>query len=215
MKYKAVIFDMDGTILNTLQDLTDATNFALKSFDMPERTIEEVRTFVGNGVKKLIERAVPENTSCEKTDQVLSRFLEYYSKHSNDNTCSYPGIQNLVVELKKLGIKTAVCTNKPDAPANALGKKYFDGLFDLILGQKEGLKTKPAPDGVNEILSIMNINRKDAVYIGDSDVDFETARNSDMDFIGVDWGFKGRKFLEALGAKTVVSSADEILDICR
>lgn len=206
---------MDGTILNTLEDLKNATNYTLRKFNMPERTLEEVRMFVGNGIRKLIERAVPAETTKEKIDELLKVFLEYYEIHSSDNTCAYPGIKNLVENLKKLGIKTAVSTNKADEPAQELGKKYFNGIFDLIVGQKDGLRTKPAPDSVNEILRILNIQKKDAVYIGDSDVDIQTAKNSDLDFIGVSWGFRGRKFLEQNGAKNIVDSADEILELVK
>lgn len=213
MKYKAVIFDMDGTILNTLEDLKNATNYSLRQFGMPERSLEEVRMFVGNGIRKLVERAVPSGTSEEKIAQVLDVFLEYYEIHSADNTSPYPGILELVEKLKKSGIKTAVSTNKADVPAQELGREYFNGIFDLIVGQQDGLKVKPAPDSVNKILSILDIQKKDAIYIGDSDVDVQTAKNSGMDFIGVSWGFRGREFLEKNGAKNIVDNANEILDL--
>lgn len=213
MKYKAVIFDMDGTILNTLEDLTNATNYSLRQFGMPERSLEEVRMFVGNGIRKLVERAVPAGTPKEKIDQILDVFLEYYEIHSADNTSPYPGILELVEKLKKSGIKTAVSTNKADVPAQELGREYFNGIFDLIVGQQDGLKVKPAPDSVNKILSILDIQKKDAIYIGDSDVDVQTAKNSGLDFIGVSWGFRGREFLEKNGAKNIVDNANEILDL--
>lgn len=213
MKYKAVIFDMDGTILNTLEDLKNATNYSLRQFEMPERSLEEVRMFVGNGIRKLVERAVPAGTSEEKIAQVLDVFLEYYEIHSADNTSPYPGILELVEKLKKSGIKTAVSTNKADVPAQELGREYFNGIFDLIVGQQDGLKVKPAPDSVNKILSILDIQKKDAIYIGDSDVDVQTAKNSGLDFIGVSWGFRGREFLEKNGAKNIVDNANEILDL--
>lgn len=213
MKYKAVIFDMDGTILNTLEDLKNATNYSLRQFGMPERSLEEVRMFVGNGIRKLVERAVPAGTSEEKIDQILDVFLEYYEIHSADNTSPYPGILELVEKLKKSGIKTAVSTNKADVPAQELGREYFNGIFDLIVGQQDGLKVKPAPDSVNKILSILDIQKKDAIYIGDSDVDVQTAKNSGLDFIGVSWGFRGREFLEKNGAKNIVDNANEILDL--
>ena len=213
MKYKAVIFDMDGTILNTLEDLKNATNYSLRQFGMPERSLEEVRMFVGNGIKKLVERAVPSGTSEEKIAQVFDVFLEYYEIHSADNTSPYPGILELVEKLKKSGIKTAVSTNKADVPAQELGREYFNGIFDLIVGQQDGLKVKPAPDSVNKILSILDIQKKDAIYIGDSDVDVQTAKNSGLDFIGVSWGFRGREFLEKNGAKNIVDNANEILDL--
>lgn len=213
MKYKAVIFDMDGTILNTLEDLKNATNYSLRQFGMPERSLEEVRMFVGNGIRKLVERAVPAGTPEEKIDQILDVFLEYYEIHSADNTSPYPGILELVEKLKKSGIKTAVSTNKADVPAQELGREYFNGIFDLIVGQQDGLKVKPAPDSVNKILSILDIQKKDAIYIGDSDVDVQTAKNSGLDFIGVSWGFRGREFLEKNGAKNIVDNANEILDL--
>lgn len=213
MKYKAVIFDMDGTILNTLEDLKNATNYSLRQFGMPERSLEEVRMFVGNGIRKLVERAVPPGTPKEKIDQILDVFLEYYEIHSADNTSPYPGILELVEKLKKSGIKTAVSTNKADVPAQELGREYFNGIFDLIVGQQDGLKVKPAPDSVNKILSILDIQKKDAIYIGDSDVDVQTAKNSGLDFIGVSWGFRGREFLEKNGAKNIVDNANEILDL--
>ena len=213
MKYKAVIFDMDGTILNTLEDLKNATNYSLRQFGMPERSLEEVRMFVGNGIRKLVERAVPSGASEEKIAQVFDVFLEYYEIHSADNTSPYPGILELVEKLKKSGIKTAVSTNKADVPAQELGRKYFNGIFDLIVGQQDGLKVKPAPDSVNKILSILDIQKKDAIYIGDSDVDVQTAKNSGLDFIGVSWGFRGREFLEKNGAKNIVDNANEILDL--
>lgn len=213
MKYKAVIFDMDGTILNTLEDLKNATNYSLRQFEMPERSLEEVRMFVGNGIRKLVERAVPAGTSEEKIAQVFDVFLEYYEIHSADNTSPYPGILELVEKLKKSGIKTAVSTNKADVPAQELGREYFNGIFDLIVGQQDGLKVKPAPDSVNKILSILDIQKKDAIYIGDSDVDVQTAKNSGLDFIGVSWGFRGREFLEKNGAKNIVDNANEILDL--
>ena len=213
MKYKAVIFDMDGTILNTLEDLKNATNYSLRQFGMPERSLEEVRMFVGNGIRKLVERAAPSGTSEEKIAQVFDVFLEYYEIHSADNTSPYPGILELVEKLKKSGIKTAVSTNKADVPAQELGREYFNGIFDLIVGQQDGLKVKPAPDSVNKILSILDIQKKDAIYIGDSDVDVQTAKNSGLDFIGVSWGFRGREFLEKNGAKNIVDNANEILDL--
>lgn len=213
MKYKAVIFDMDGTILNTLEDLKNATNYSLRQFGMPERSLEEVRMFVGNGIRKLVERAVPAGTPKEKIDQILDVFLEYYEIHSADNTSPYPGILELVEKLKKSGIKTAVSTNKADVPAQELGREYFNGIFDLIVGQQDGLKVKPAPDSVNKILSILDIQKKDAIYIGDSDVDVQTAKNSGLNFIGVSWGFRGREFLEKNGAKNIVDNANEILDL--
>ena len=197
MKYKAAVFDMDGTILNTLQDLMDSTNYALSINNMPTRTYEEVRFFVGNGIRKLIERAVPKNAS----------------KQQIDKTCAYNGILEAIKELKNAGIRTAVVSNKADYGVQELVEIYFKGLFDVAIGETEEVAKKPAPDMVLKALNELNVSQKDAVYIGDSDVDFQTAQNSNLDFIGVDWGFRGRVFLEKLGAKTIVDNAFELVEI--
>lgn len=213
MKYKAAIFDMDGTILNTLTDLQSAVNYALNKNGLPERTYEEVRFFVGNGILKLIQRAVPQNSSEKIIQQVYDDFTTYYKAHNADTTKPYEGITDAISELKKLGIKTAVVSNKADYGVQALVKDFFDGLFDAAIGQQEGLSTKPSADMVNLALTRLNVQNQDAVYIGDSDVDFETAKNSQMDFIGVDWGFRGREFLIKLGTQNIASTADDLISI--
>lgn len=209
-KIKAAIFDMDGTILNTLVDLKDATNYGLSKNNLPERSLEEIRQFVGNGVKNLITKAVPENTSPEIFQKVYNDFTEFYKVHNSDNTCPYEGITDAIKKIRERGIKTAVVSNKPDYGVQALVKQFFEGLFDVSIGEREGVNKKPAPDMVNIALDALNISKKDAVYIGDSDVDFMTASNSELAFIGVEWGFKGRAFLEKLGTKTVVDTAEEL-----
>ena len=212
MKYQLAIFDMDGTILNTLEDLTDSLNYALSCSNYPTRTLDEVRNFVGNGIRKLMERAVPEGTSPEELEQVYADFTAYYPKHCYDKTKPYSGIIETIQNLRKQGIKTAVVSNKADYAVQILCKQYFDGLFDYAVGEQTGVQRKPAPDSVNIVLDKLKITRNNAVYIGDSDVDIDTARNAEMDCISVDWGFRDPSFLQEHGAKIMVSSPEELLN---
>lgn len=213
MRYKLAVFDMDGTILNTLEDLADSTNYALKANGLPERTIDEVRRFVGNGIRLLIERAVPTDTDKELTDKVFDTFKEYYKTHCAVKTRPYDGIKDVLLELKKAGCLTAVVSNKADFAVQDLCKDYFDNLFDFAIGEREGIKKKPAPDSVFEVLSKLNVEKADAVYIGDSDVDFATSVNAGMDVIMVGWGFRDAEFLREKGVKRIIKQPSEILDI--
>jgi phosphoglycolate phosphatase len=209
MQYKLVIFDLDGTILNTLDDLAASLNYALKKSSLPLRTTDEVRRFVGNGIRKLIERGVPENTDDAVTDRVFDDFNEHYKVHCADKTAPYDGIKELLTKLKSAGILTAVVSNKADYAVQELCKQYFDGMFDFTVGARDGIRKKPAPDSVNEVLSKLSTDRSEAVYIGDSDVDLETAKNAKTDCIAVSWGFRGRDFLVSHGATVIADSAEE------
>lgn len=213
MKYTIAIFDLDGTILNTLEDLADSTNYALKTCGYPERTRDEVRQFVGNGIRKLMERAVPEGTPVEEIDRVHETFTAHYKVHCADKTRPYDGIMELLQNLKKDGCKLAVVSNKADYGVQELCKQYFDGVFDFAVGEREGIRKKPAPDSVNEVLKTLECSRDRAVYIGDSDVDIQTAANAQMDHIIVEWGFRDVPFLIAKGAKVLVEKPEEILEI--
>ena len=213
MKYMIAIFDLDGTILNTLEDLADSTNYALKTCGYPERTRDEVRQFVGNGIRKLMERAVPEGTPVEEIDRVHETFTAHYKVHCADKTRPYDGIMELLQNLKKDGCKLAVVSNKADYGVQELCKQYFDGVFDFAVGEREGIRKKPAPDSVNEVLKTLECSRDRAVYIGDSDVDIQTAANAQMDHIIVEWGFRDIPFLIAKGAKVLVEKPEEILEI--
>lgn len=204
---------MDGTILNTLEDLADSTNYALKANGLPERTIDEVRRFVGNGIRLLIERAVPTDTDKKLTDKVFDTFKEYYKTHCAVKTRPYDGIKDVLLELRKAGCLTAVVSNKADFAVQDLCKDYFDNLFDFAIGEREGIKKKPAPDSVFEVLSKLNVEKDNAVYIGDSDVDFATSVNAGMDVIMVGWGFRDEEFLREKGAKRIIKQPSEILDI--
>ena len=207
MKYKLAIFDLDGTVLNTLEDLCDSVNFSLRTHNLPERSLSEIRAFVGNGIRRLIDLAVPENTDVQVTDSVFEAFKTHYKEHSSDNTKPYNGITELLRELKKKGILTAVVSNKADFAVKSLADKYFDGLFSYISGEKEGIPRKPAPDMVRNAIEFFGVSSEDAVYIGDSEVDIMTAKNSGIDSIIVTWGFRDKEILINSGAKIL---ADDI-----
>lgn len=207
MKHSLAIFDLDGTILYTLVDLKNSMNFTLKKFGFPERTLDEVRRFVGNGIRNLIIRAAPKGTDEKTIDEMFEVFNEHYAVYCNDNTKSYDGIDELLKKLKEQKVKTAVVSNKADYAVQTLVKKYFDGLFDYAVGEKQGVRKKPCPDSVNEVLRVLDTPKEAAVYIGDSEVDVATAKNAQMDCIAVDWGFRDREVLINSGATLIVSDA--------
>ncbi len=211
MKYTLAIFDLDGTILDTLEDLTDGVNYALTECGYPVRTIGEVRSFVGNGIRKLIARSLPVGTAETEIDRVHGIFAPYYKAHCADKTAPYDGMHALLQKLRDAGVLTAVLSNKADFAVQPLIAQYFDGLFDLALGERQGVPRKPAPDGVHEILERLGVQKTDAVYIGDSNVDIETAQNAGLACICVDWGFRDRAQLIEAGAQVIVSSPEELL----
>lgn len=210
-EYTTYIFDLDGTLLDTLDDLAASTNYALHQHGMPQHSRDEIRMFVGNGVGRLIARAVPENTPVETYEQVLQTFREHYLVHGLDRTKPYPGIMPLLRDLKLRGKQTAVVSNKFYAATQELCTHFFGPLVDVAIGEREDIRRKPAPDTVNEALRQLHADRASAVYIGDSDVDIATARNSAMPCISVLWGFRDRQFLMDNGATCLVSSPQEIL----
>lgn len=208
--YKLVIFDMDGTILDTLKDLHASVNYALNGCGYPLRSIDEVRQFVGNGIRKLIERSVPQGTVVTDTDKVFELFKEHYAVHCADSTMPYSGIPELIHTLREHDIKTAVVSNKADFAVRELCVRYFDGLFDCAVGEREGVRRKPYADSVNEVLSELGIYKEDAVYVGDSEVDIQTAQNAGTDCISVAWGFRERTLLLDNGAEIIVSDISEL-----
>ena len=210
MQKKLVIFDLDGTLLDTLDDLADAVNWALAQEQLPARTRDEMRAFVGNGIRKLIERAVPAGTEPARTDRVFADFKAHYADHCADKTQPYPGVIGLLERLRAQGIRTAVVSNKADFAVQTLCRDYFPGLVDCAVGERAGIPKKPAPDTVNEVLRQLNIPREQAVYVGDSEVDAATAYNAKMDGILVLWGFRDRQTLEQAGAKRFAATADEL-----
>lgn len=196
MKKKIVIFDLDGTLINTLEDLKDSTNYALSRLNYPERTINEICQFVGNGVAKLIERAIPDGKDNPDFQQCLEIFKKHYSKNMYNKTAPYDKILQILKTLKQNGYITAVVSNKFDMAVKELCSKYFSGLIDFAAGENEvcGIRKKPAPDTVLKVLEKFNLTNNEAVYVGDSDVDIMTAKNSKMPCISVTWGFRNREF---------------------
>lgn len=213
MKYNSVVFDLDGTLLDTLGDLRDSVNYALEKNALPKRTTEEIRSFVGNGIRLLIERSVPENSPLETVDKCFSDFKEYYKDHSAILTKPYDGIISLMKNLKSKGIKIAVVSNKADFAVKTLMENYFSALYDCVYGERAGVPRKPEPDGVFDAIKEMGAEIKDAVYIGDSEVDVITSKNAGLPCIAVTWGFRDKKVLESLNPEYIVDSPSDILNI--
>ncbi|MBQ8284117.1 MAG: HAD family hydrolase [Clostridia bacterium] len=213
--YQTIIFDLDGTLLDTLDDLADAVNHALQSFGLKTRTKEEVRSFVGNGVVNLMQRAVGEEHL--QQSNILAAFREYYKAHCEDKTKPYDGVMKLLTELKKRGIKTAVVSNKMDSAVKALTKTYFDGLIGDAVGENEaaGIRKKPAPDSLIAVMEKLGADKQSTVYVGDSEVDIQTADNAGVDCISVTWGFKDEPFLIENGGKIFVDDPMDILNFCK
>ena len=210
---KLVVFDMDGTILDTLDDLKESLNVTFRKFGFPERTREEVQGFVGNGIPKLIERAVPAGVQASVQEEVLKTFLEYYQIHCNDLTRPYKGIPELMKWLKEQGCLIAVASNKADPAVGKLCDIFFTGLVDFAVGDLPGQKKKPAPDMVNRVLNTLQIEKEEAVYIGDSEVDIATAKNAGLDCIVVTWGFRDRDLLEKSGGKLFADTTEQVQSI--
>ncbi len=210
--YKTIVFDLDGTLLDTLEDLWTAVNAALAKYHLPLRTKEEVRSFVGNGIAKLIERAVGE-VSPEVFQGALAEFKRYYGEHCEDKTQPYEGILPLLEECKKRGIQTAVVSNKADFAVKKLASTYFEGLLLAAVGENEegGIHKKPAPDSLLAVMQSLGAKKEEVVYVGDSEVDIQTAQNAGVDCISVTWGFKDREFLRANGGMRLVDMPMEVL----
>ena len=212
MSYDTYIFDLDGTLLDTLQDLATSVNYALRQHHMPEHSIDDVRRFVGNGVRRLMERAVPEGAANPAFEAAFATFRKYYMEHSLDTTRPYDGIPELIHELKKRGCRMAVVSNKMMAATQELVHHFFPEI-EVAIGEDEaaGIRKKPAPDTV--FVALKQLGEGSAVYVGDSDVDLATARNSGLPCISVLWGFRDRDFLLAHGATTFVEQPLDILGI--
>ena len=210
-QYDAYIFDLDGTLLDTLQDLTNSVNYALRTFGMPERSRDEVRQFVGNGVRLLIERAVPQGTKDGVTIKVFESFRSHYLEHSLDNTRPYPGIMETLAELSRRGKRMAIVSNKLQPAVSDLNKRFFSQYITTAIGERIGIRRKPSPDMINAALAELGINGGNAVYVGDSDVDIQTARNASLPCISVLWGFRDKAFLLNHDATCCIASPEELL----
>lgn len=210
---KAIVFDLDGTLLDTLTDLAASTNYALRSCGMPEHSIDDVRRFVGNGVRMLMTRAVPDGESNPRFDEAFSVFRQHYMQHCLDTTCPYPGIMDALARLKEKGMMLAIVSNKMQAATEELRQHFFSQYIDVAIGESAAIRKKPASDTVNEALRLLGISHDEAIYVGDSDVDIDTARAAMMPCASVLWGFRDRQFLLNHGATRLLSSPEELLSL--
>lgn len=213
MRYQTYVFDLDGTLLDTLGDLSASTNYALRTHGMPEHSLDDVRRFVGNGVRVLMERAVPQGAENPQFEAAFQTFRTHYMQHSLDTTKPYDGILETLEALKAEGCRLAVVSNKMMAATQELCRHFFRDTIEVAIGEHEaqGIRKKPAPDTVNEAFRQLGVGKERAVYVGDSDVDILTARNSGLPCISVLWGFRDRDFLIQHGAETFISAPSELL----
>ncbi len=213
MTYSTYIFDLDGTLLDTLGDLAASVNFALREHGMPEHSIDDVRSFVGNGVRLLMERAIPDGTDNPDYEATFATFRQYYMAHSLDTTRPYDGVPEALRELRNRGCQLAVVSNKMMAATQELIRHFFPDTIAVAIGEHEaeGIRKKPAPDTVFAALRELGVGQEGAVYVGDSDVDIRTAENAGLPCISVLWGFRDKDFLIKHGAKTLISAPSELL----
>ena len=211
--YPTVVFDLDGTLLDPLEDLKNSVNFALRECGMPERTKDDIRRFLGNGMEFLMERAVPQGREHPQFERACQVFREYYSIHCNDNTCLYNGVKDVLEWLRRHKINVAIVSNKPDFAVQELREIYFNEMADLAVGEKTGISRKPAPDMVEHALKELNVAKETAVYVGDSEVDIRTAANSGLPCISVTWGFRDEAFLRQHGASLLAHNAKELCEL--
>ena len=212
-KITTIIWDLDGTLLNTLEDLTDSVNHMLSIHNYPLRTIGEIRSFVGNGLAKLTERSLPDSVTTEEYETCLSEFKAYYKLHMQDKTGPYDGVLDVLKALHDKGYHMAVVSNKADAAVKELIPIYFGDLLPIAIGDMEGREKKPAPDSVYEAMRQLGVTKEECIYIGDSDVDVNTARNSGIPGIAVLWGFRTKEQLEAVGATTFAEKPEELITL--
>lgn len=212
MKYNTYIFDLDGTLLDTLQDLANAVNHAMREMKYPERTVDEVRRFIGNGIRMLIKRAAPQGISVEDYEKTLAVFTAYYLDHISDFTKPYDGIAEVIKTLKSKGCKVAVVSNKADEAAKKVVKDYFGDIFDMVVGKMDRFPSKPEPDSVLYVIETLGADKDKCIYSGDSEVDVQTAHNAGLPCVGVTWGNRDVSELIAAGAEYIVEKPNEILE---
>ena len=208
-----VVFDMDGTVLNTLEDLAGSMNYSLKSVGLPERTVDEFRRFVGNGAREALRKALPEGVPTDILDEMFPIFKEHYDEHCLDKTGPYEGILDLMKELKKRGYRMAIVSNKIDSAVKELNKRFFGDLIDVAIGEQPGVNRKPAPDMVETALKELGSTKEESVYVGDSEVDYLTAKNSGLPCISVLWGFRDKEYLIEQGAYCFADAPADIVDM--
>lgn len=210
--YKAVLFDLDGTLLNTLEDLNGSVNYVLQNNGKAAQPLMTTRSFVGNGVRKLVERSFPDETQAE-IDRLESEFKAHYGENMRNKTAPYPGITELLNALNAKGIKTGVVSNKFDGAVKSLCEEYFGSLAGVAVGERADVRKKPAPDSVLEAIKELGVSKNETIYVGDSDVDVLTAQNAGIKSIGVTWGFRDRELLEETGADFIADTAEDVLKI--
>jgi len=212
MKYNTYIFDLDGTLLDTLQDLANAVNHAMREMKYPERTVDEVRRFIGNGIRMLIKRASPQGISDKDYEKTLAIFTAYYLEHIADFTKPYDGIAEVIKTLKSKGCKVAVVSNKADEAAKKVVKDYFGDVFDMVVGKMDRFPSKPEPDSVLYVIETLGADKDKCIYSGDSEVDVQTAHNAGLPCVGVTWGNRDVSELIAAGAEYIAEKPSEILE---
>ena len=212
MRYQAVLFDMDGTVLDTLGDLSNACNHTLRAFGLPERTRTETAHFLGNGAAWLTSHAVPDGTGEARTQEILHAYQPWYDAHCDIETAPYPGIVELMQALKAAGVRQAVISNKQDSAVQLLAARYFPGLLDYAVGESATVRRKPNPDAVLAALAHMGLKKEAAIYVGDTEVDIQTAKNAGLPCAVVGWGFRTEEELRACGAERIFRTADELKD---
>lgn len=213
MSVNTIIFDLDGTLLYTLEDLTDSANFMLSEFNYPLKTVDEIKNAVGNGVPLLIERIIPDGKNNPNFSECLTLFKAHYSDNMFNKTKPYEGVIDMLSAFKAQGYKIAVVSNKFDTAVKTLCDKYFHGLIDIAVGQSDNVSPKPAPDSVLKIMSEFGVSNENCVMVGDSDVDIETAMNAQIPCISVTWGYKDIEFLYSHGAESLIYSPEELLEL--
>lgn len=213
MKYTLAIFDLDGTILNTLEDLYSSVNYVLLKSNFPTRSIDEIRSFLGNGAYNLIQKSVPDNCNEQKLKEIFDQYIEYYGSHSNIKTAPYNGITKLIKKLRSNHVKIAVISNKQNSDVKKLCEIHFDGLIDYVTGERENTPKKPDPTSVIETINKFKVNPNEVVFIGDSEVDILTSKNAGIDSIAVTWGFRNEIDLKSSSPTYFAHSSDDIFNI--
>lgn len=213
MTTDTVIFDMDGTLLDTLDDLTDSVNHALECYKLPKRNRMDIRQFLGNGAEVLMRLAIDERLSEDDILKCISEFKSYYKEHMDCKTKPYEGVMELIRELISKGYSIAIVSNKFDAAVKGLNIDYFEGLFPVAIGESEGISKKPAPDVVYKALDELHKDKEHAIYVGDSEVDIMTARNSGLPVVSVTWGFRDEDYLREMNADYIINEPMQLLDV--
>ena len=211
--YQTIVFDLDGTLIDTLDDLMDAVNYVLTKKCYPKRNKEEIRTFVGNGLKCLLKRSLPETFEEKEFEKLFLDFKDYYAGHCNIKTKPYQGIMELLEKLKKNGYQMAIVSNKNDMAVKELAEYYFPNYFKIAIGEREGIKRKPSPDAVFESMKVMNAKKESTIYVGDSEIDKQTADRALLNCVLVSWGFRKREDLERLHATSLIDDPLQLLEV--